>query len=68
MDKIAAIREFLKEVQDEITDVKKLDTPSYQLGVTEGLTIALEILNQNESKNKLKELINERRRKRMLSL
>lgn len=44
------IQKVLKEIQAEIKNVEKIDVPSYQLGVIEGLTMALEILRALEYK------------------
>lgn len=45
------IKSMLDEVRAEIINVERIDTKSYQLGVSEGLEMALELLRADEHKN-----------------
>lgn len=45
------IKSMLEEVRAEITDVERMDTKSYQIGVAEGLQMALEFLKTEAHKN-----------------
>jgi hypothetical protein len=51
MDYFDEIKEMMEEIEKEIKDVSRVDAKSYQVGVYEGLTMALEILGQQEQKN-----------------
>ena len=45
------IKSMLEEVRSELTDIEKIDKKSYQLGVSEGLEMALQFLRLDEYKN-----------------
>lgn len=45
------IKNMLEDVRSELTDIEKIDKKSYQLGVSEGLEMALQFLRLDEYKN-----------------
>lgn len=51
MSKSDEILKILEEIARDIKDIKSVDVKSYQIGVFEGLRMALEILGQPEHKN-----------------
>lgn len=45
------IKSMLEEVRAEIIEIKRIDIKSYQIGVAEGLEMALEFLKTEVYKN-----------------
>lgn len=45
------IKNMLDEVRAEIKEIERIDPKSYQLGVSEGLEMALQFLKLDEYKN-----------------
>lgn len=51
MTEYEKIKKARDEIQSEITEILKIDVKSYQIGVFEGLNIALEILKLSQYEN-----------------